>query len=114
MDDYTIVGENNFLDIAEPLNDDNTINAIIEIPTGTVAKWEVTKPDGKLEWTFKNKKPRDVKYLGYPGNYGILPRTILSKDIGGDGDPLDVIILGKAIPRGTLVKANVIGVLRLK
>lgn len=49
LDDYTIVGENNFLDIAEPLNDDNTINAIIEIPTGTVAKWEVTKPDGKLE-----------------------------------------------------------------
>ena len=46
-------------------------------------------------------KPREVKYLGYPGNYGMIPRTLLPKELGGDGDPLDVIVLGPAVERGS-------------
>ncbi len=94
IDSYTIVGPKNFLTDYEPVNRDGTINVVVEIPTGTTAKWEVTKPDGKLQWEFKRGKPRVVKYLGYPGNYGMLPRTLLAKEDGGDGDPLDVIVLG--------------------
>ena len=113
VDKYTIAGPKNFLTDYAPRNADGSINVVVEIPTGTVAKWEVTKPDGKLKWEFKKGVPRKVKYLGYPGNYGMLPRTLLSKQRGGDGDPLDVIVLGKAVPRGSIVKAKVIGVLKL-
>ncbi len=113
VDDYTIVADRSFLDYAEPINADGTINVVVEIPAGTVAKWEVTKPDGKLAWEFKDGKPREVRYLGYPGNYGMLPRTLLSKESGGDGDPLDAIVLGHAIPRGAVVRAKVIGILKL-
>jgi inorganic pyrophosphatase len=54
-----------------------------------------------------------VKYLSYPGNYGMVPRTLLPREEGGDGDPLDVIVLGPTIPRGTVVPVKIIGVLRL-
>ncbi len=113
VDKYTISGPKNFLTAYAPRNADGTINVVVEIPTGTVAKWEVTKPDGTLKWEFKKGVPREVKYIGYPGNYGMLPRTLLSKEGGGDGDPLDVIVLGQAFPRGAVVKAKVIGVLKL-
>lgn len=113
VDKYTIVSQGNFLSDYPAMNSDGSINVVVEIPTGTVAKWEVTKPEGKLEWEFKNGKPRVVKYLGYPGNYGMIPQTLLAKEDGGDGDPLDVIVLGEAIPRGTVVKAQVLGVLKL-
>lgn len=112
-DPYTIVGEKNFLTDIEPLTPDGELNAVVEIPAGTTAKWEVTRPDGMLRWEFKNEKPRVVKYLGYPGNYCTVPRTLLPKEFGGDGDPLDLLVLGPAVPRGSLVKTKLIGVLRM-
>jgi inorganic pyrophosphatase len=111
-DQYTLVGPKNLLKDFAPINPDGTINVVIEIPTGTTAKWEVDKADGSLKWEFKKGKPRIVKYLGYPGNYGMIPQTLLSKDLGGDGDPLDVLVLGSSVPRGSVVKAKLIGVLK--
>ena len=113
LDPYTLVGPKNFLTGYQPLNGDGSIHVVIEIPAGTLAKWEVDKSDGKLRWEFKKGKPRVVKYLGYPGNYGMVPRTLLPKKLGGDGDPLDVLVLGPAVPRGTVVKVSIIGVLKL-
>ena len=112
-DEYTIVGKKNFMNDFIPLNNDGTINIIVEIPTGTIGKWEVDKSDGNLKWEFKKGKPRIVKFLGYPGNYGMIPRTMLPKELGGDGDPLDVIVLGPSVPRGSVVSAKLIGVLKL-
>jgi inorganic pyrophosphatase len=90
------------------------LQAVIEIPAGTTAKYEVDKASGELTWTEENGKPREVAYLGYPGNYGFIPQTLSPKDRGGDGDPLDVIILGEAEERGSLVEIRPIGVLKLK
>lgn len=113
VDAYTLKGQQNFLSGYEPLNPDGTINVVIEIPAGTTAKWEVVEPSGEMKWEFKKGRPRVVAYLGYPGNYGMVPRTLLPKEQGGDGDPLDVLVLGPAVPRGSVVKARVIGVLGL-
>lgn len=90
------------------------LQAVIEIPTGTTAKYEVDKVSGKLVWTEENGKAREVAYLGYPGNYGFIPQTLSPKGTGGDGDPLDVIILGPAVERGSVVEIRLIGVLKLK
>ena len=65
-----------------------------------------------MKWEFRNGKPRIVKYLPYPGNYGMIPQTLLPKETGGDGDPLDVLLLGPAQPRGSVIEARVIGVLK--
>jgi len=106
-------GEKNYLTGYSAHNADGTVNVVIEIPAGQTAKYEVNKKTGMLELEQKDGKPRFVKYLGYPGNYGMIPRTILPKEQGGDGDPMDVLILGPAVPIGSIVKARPIGVLDL-
>jgi inorganic pyrophosphatase len=88
----------------------------VEIPAGTLAKWEVNgrlpdgaePDDGKLRWEFVNGKPRIIQYLGYPGNYGFIPRTL-----NADGDQLDILLLGPPLPKGAVVTAKVIGVLKM-
>lgn len=96
-----------------PLLEDGDINAVIEIPAGTLDKWELDKSTGKIRWEFNDKKPRIVNYIGYPGNYGMIPRTLLSKEKGGDGDPLDILVLGPPVERGHILKCKIIGVLYL-
>ena len=80
---------------------------LVEIPAGTRQKWEVNHKNGSLEWEFKNGKPRKVKFLGYPGNYGIIPQTLT-----GDGDALDIIVLSGSANRGDILEVKVIGMLK--
>ena len=87
--------------------------ALIEVPSGTTAKWEVNHQTGHLEWAFKKGQPRSVKFLGYPGNYGFIPQCVLHKSEGGDGAPLDIIVLGPAVERGTVQQVRVLGAIKL-
>ncbi|MFT7150860.1 MAG: inorganic pyrophosphatase [Nonlabens sp.] len=103
----------NFLTDFSPQHPNGDINVVIEIPAGTLEKWEVTKPSGELALEQINRQPRIVQYIGYPGNYGMIPQTLLPKSAGGDGDPLDVLVLGSSVKRGSVIKAKVLGVLRL-
>ena len=96
-----------------PIYPDGDINVVVEIPTGTIEKWEVDKANGQVKHEIKNNIPRIIQYIGYPGNYGMIPRTLLPKELGGDGDPLDVIVLGPPVERGNVVKCKIIGVLHL-
>jgi inorganic pyrophosphatase len=91
-----------------PLNSDGTVNAVIEIPAGTNAKWEVDPKSGVLAWEIQNGKPRVVEYLGYPGNYGTVPGTV-----SGDKDPIDILVIGAPLLRGAVVPVKLIGALRL-
>jgi len=103
----------NLLDGSAALAGGGLVNVVVEIPAGTNDKWEVEKASGALHWELKDGKPRVVQYLAYPANYGMIPRTSLPKEVGGDGDPLDVVLLGPAVGRGSVVPARPIGVLRL-
>lgn len=111
--EYSLSAGLNYLKDIEPINSDGTVNVVVEIPTGTNEKWEVSKKTGDIEWEFKKGKPRIIKFLGYPTNYGMIPRTLLSKEAGGDGDPLDVILIGSYIERGKIVSGKIIGVLKI-
>ena len=106
-------GEADFLSGYEPINLDGTINAVVEIPAGTTAKYDTNVSTGMIELEQKDGKPRFVQYLGYPCNYGHVPRSVLLKSKGGDGDALDVCVLGMPAPTGSVVKARPIGVLTL-
>lgn len=113
VDQYTLTSDKHFVNDYNPRSTHGLVNVVVEIPSGTNAKWEVDKLDGRLKWEFENGKPRVVKYLPYPGNYGMIPRTLLSKQSGGDGDPLDILVLGPAMPRGSVIQARTIGVMKL-
>jgi inorganic pyrophosphatase len=106
-------GEKNFLTGYDPINRDGTVNVVIEIPAGTTAKYETNNKTGMLELEQKNGAPRFVQYLGYPVNYGAVPRSVMLKSKGGDGDSVDALVLGPAVPRGAVVRGRAIGVLSL-
>lgn len=76
------------------------VNALIEIPQGSRAKYEMDKSTGLL------KLDRVIySSFHYPVNYGFIPRTL-----GLDNDPLDILVLcSQAIQPLCLVEATVIG-----
>ncbi len=90
------------------------VQAIIEIPAGTRAKWEVDADSGELHWEIRDGKRRVIQSsFPYLANYGLLPQTYEDPELGGDGDPLDVMVLGEPISRGKTVTVRVIGVMRM-
>ncbi len=103
----------NLLTDIDPQFEDAQVNAVIEIPAGTIDKWELNKNTGQIEWELIEDTPRKINYLGYPGNYGMIPKTLLPKHGGGDGDPLDILVLGPPAQRGEIVRCKIIGLLYL-
>ena len=65
----------------------------------------------KIDREIKDGKYRVVDYLAYPFNYGFIPQTILPISKGGDGDPLDVIVISSSVERGSVIKAIPLGAL---
>ncbi len=76
------------------------VTAVIEIPEGSRAKYEVDKTTGLL------RLDRVIySSFHYPINYGFIPQTL-----GLDGDPLDILVLcSQPIQPLCLVEATVIG-----
>jgi len=77
---------------------------VIEIPKGSKVKYELDKKTGLL-WLDRVLHSA----VHYPANYGFLPQTYC-----GDGDPLDVLVLGQepVVPLCVL-RARAIGVLTM-
>ncbi len=80
------------------------VNAVIEIPQGSRAKYEIDKESGLL-------KLDRVIYSSfyYPCNYGFIPQTY-----GDDKDPLDILVITSLpVQAMTLMEAKVIGVMQM-
>ena len=91
-------------DIDEKRISENKFEALIEIPKGSKAKYELDKETGLLRLD-------RVLYTStvYPANYGFIPRTLAD-----DGDPLDVLVLcNEPIFPMTLVTCMPIGVIKM-
>ena len=115
LNKFQLKGSKNFINDYKTKNNDNTYNAIIEIPAGSNDKWEVSKSGDFIEHEMKDGRFRKINYLGYPFSYGFLPRTILSKKMDGDGDAVDVIVLSQStLKRGSVVKIQIIGMIKMK
>lgn len=112
--DKTIITTYDFLREFPAFSSDSLVNVVVEIPAGCNQKWEVDKETGYLEWERVGYDSlRVVKYLPYPANYGMIPRTWLPINKGGDDDPLDVFLLGQSVERGSVVPAKIIGVIKM-
>jgi len=80
------------------------VNAIIEIPKGSKAKYEIDKDSGLL------KLDRVLfSSVMYPANYGFIPKTYCD-----DKDPLDILVLCSidVFPM-SIIEAKVIGVMHM-
>jgi len=82
----------------------NSVNAIIEIPKGSKAKYEIDKESGlmKLDRVLFSS-------VIYPANYGFIPQTYCD-----DKDPLDILVLSSVdVYPMTLIEAYVVGVMHM-
>lgn len=82
----------------------NIVTAVIEIPQGSRAKYEIDKASGLLRLD-------RVIYSSfyYPSNYGFIPQTY-----GDDKDPLDILVITSLpVQAMTLMEAKVIGVMQM-
>src|ERR1700735_2174654 len=80
------------------------VNAIIEIPKGSKAKYEIDKESGLL------KLDRVLfSSVMYPANYGFIPKTYCD-----DHDPLDILVLSSVdVFPMSIIEAKVIGVMHM-
>lgn len=80
------------------------VNAIIEIPKGSKAKYELDKDSGLL------KLDRVLfSAVHYPANYGFIPQTYCD-----DSDPLDILVLCSVdVEPLCIIEAKVIGVMHM-
>lgn len=90
------------------------INMVVEIPAGTNHKIEINKATGEFENDKIDGKTRIINFLPYPGNYGFIPSTLMDENRGGDGDALDILMIGESLKTGTVVAIQPIGTLLLK
>jgi inorganic pyrophosphatase len=92
----------NLLHTEKALGQNNTVNIIIEIPSGTQAKIEYDKD----KETFVVDRVINPK-ISFPFNYGFIPETW-----SNDNDPLDALVISSdSISTGTKVESRIIGFL---
>jgi len=85
-------------------NAPDRVNAVIEIPQGSVHKYEYDKELHVFRLDRTLYSP-----VHYPGDYGFIPSTL-----GLDGDPLDVLVLVDSPSfSGCVMEVRPIGVLRM-
>lgn len=95
-------------------SENGRLNAVVEIPAGTNTKFEYDKQRLEFKPDIRDGRIRRVDFLSYPLNYGFIPSTKMVKERGGDGDPLDVLVLAEHLPTGTVIEVQPIGLLLLK
>jgi len=78
----------------------SNVTVVIDIPAGTHLKREYNELSNRFEVELVDQKPREVAYLPYPINYGYLASTLSDSTFGGDGDPIDVMVLSKQLKVG--------------
>lgn len=88
---------------AQAENAPNDVHMAVEIPAGSIAKYEINEEGLVFVDRFQSMP------VAYPANYGSLPRTL-----GGDNDPLDALVLTReALHPGVLIKFRPVAVLRM-
>lgn len=89
------------------------VNAVIEIPAGTNHKIEYHPEAGAFELDQIDGKDRIIDFLPYPGNYGFIPSTLMDKARGGDGDALDILVIGETEATASVLEVLPIAALLL-
>lgn len=89
------------------------LRAVIEIPAGTVEKRQYHPGTNTFPIDERNGVPRRIAFLPYPANYGFIPGTKMNKEEGGDGDAVDVFVICGAVPSGTVLEVEPIGIVEL-
>jgi inorganic pyrophosphatase len=87
-----------------PAGNEESIHVVIEVPKGSLNKYETDKDTGMIALDRAN-----YSAAAYPCEYGFVPQTLWD-----DGDALDVLLLASfPIPSGIMVKARPIALMEM-
>ena len=95
------------------LSDQGHLRAVIEIPAGTNHKVTYEAQARNFVVEQEAGKDRIIDFLPYPANYGFIPSTLLSKDEGGDGDPLDIFVIAESLPSAVSIEVLPLAIIHL-
>ena len=95
-------------------SENDFVNAVIEIPAGTNRKMVFDKVRNSFKQEIVSGTKRRIDFLPYPANYGFIPSTLMDTLKGGDGDALDILVIGTHIPTANFIEVKPIAVLLLK
>lgn len=90
------------------------VNAVVEIPAGTNKKYEYRQDKKMFLAEYIDGKERIVNFLPYPGNYGFVPNTYMDPKLGGDGDPVDILVISESVSTGTMMEVIPIWIIYLE
>jgi len=111
MNDYRSTNEK--VEELEAIVMPGMLRAVIEIPAGTVEKRQFDAATNTFPVDSRDGVPRRIAFLPYPANYGFIPGTKMNKEEGGDGDAVDVFVICGAVPSGTVMVVEPIGIIEL-
>ena len=94
-------------------SEQKVFTAVIEIPAGTNKKIEQNKESLQFEIDKRDGKERIIQFLSYPANYGFIQGTLSDKEKGGDGDAVDILVIGESMSTGTVIEVIPIATLQL-
>jgi inorganic pyrophosphatase len=83
----------------------NNVNVVIEIPAGTTKRIKYYEEHRMFLPHNPEGAEEVIDFLPSPGNYGFVPGTFLDPVMGGDGDPVKVLVLSENVPTGTVIEA---------
>lgn len=93
----------NLINLPIGKNFPNIVNAIVEIPKDSNAKYEY---NAELNMFVLDRCL--ISSMRYPASYGFIPQTL-----SDDGDPLDILVYNTVpINTGTLVECRIVGALQ--
>ncbi len=83
---------------------DGHLRAVIEIPAGTNRKVIYDPQLRSFYPEQEGEQDRMIDFLPCPANYGFIPSTRLRRANGGDGDPLDVLVIAESLPSAVAIE----------
>lgn len=90
------------------VNENGSVNAVIEIPAGTNDIYKFQNATGSFELQKNGDQPAKVNYLPYPGNYGFIA------GVSSMENPQEVLVLASSVPVGSVMEIRPIGMLAIR
>lgn len=91
-------------DYPQPVSDGKEFNMVVEIPTGSMTKYEIDDKTGHIVVDRFQSMP-----VAYPANYGSI-----TSSLGGDGDPLDALVYTREpVVPGAIIRVRPVGLLKM-
>ncbi|MFO7923478.1 MAG: inorganic diphosphatase [Bacteroidales bacterium] len=89
---------------AVPTFSGDYVNAVIEIPAGTNKRIKYNEHERMFLVEQADGADRVIDFLPYPGNYGFVPGTYMDPVMGGDGNPVEILVISESVPTGTVIE----------